>query len=260
MPAVSHTYIVRRWRGFVDPTDLPTAVLLLASGAKFQDYVDLMPNSPSATEVYYDAVHCADSWPFEHPDDDYLQWLNVTDPHGGVLDVFEVTHTATGKRGVFVTLSIGEDPNTSPIRNSPALTVSQRRVSLADDTIAMFAPTTNTSTYARDKETAYDLLVPIFGSDKSISPYVGIDRSVPWANIAHSKVVTTRALADNPDRVAPNGFSADRSVYTDAGDPLWTANPCAHGTDLHFDNQTKHGIFTQFVLTVHDNSDNGGDN
>lgn len=105
MSTVAHNYIVRRWRGFVDPTDLPTAVLLLASGARFQEHVDLMPNSPSATEVYYDAVHCDDSWPFARPDDDLMQWLNITDANGAVLDVFEVTHTSSDKRGVFVTLT-----------------------------------------------------------------------------------------------------------------------------------------------------------
>lgn len=251
MTAAAHTYIVRRWRGFVDPSDLPTAVLLLASGARFRDYVDLMPNSPSATEVYYDAAHCADIWPFRRPEDDYMQWLNVTNPHGGVLDVFEFSHTTTGRRGVFVTLSIGNDPATTPIRNTPVLTVSGNGVSVTDDTIALYAPTTNTTKYNRDKETAYDLLVPIFGSDKGIRPYIGIDDSVPWEIIAHSKAVTTSALADGPDRAALNGFSADRSVYADAHDPLWTANPRARGTDLHFDSQTKHGIFTQFVLTVH---------
>lgn len=255
MTAAAQTYIVRRWRGFVDPSDLPTAVLLLASGARFREYADLMPNSPSATEVYYDAAHCADTWSFPRPDDDYMQGLNVTNPHGGVLDVFEFTHTATGRRGVFVTLSIGEDPHTTPICNTPALTVSRNGVSVADDTIALFSPITETAKYNRDKETAYDLLVPIFGSDKGISPYIDIDDSVPWAIIAHSKTVTTRVLADGPDRAAPNGFSADRSVYADAYDPLWTANPRARGTDLHFDSQAKHGIFTQFVLTVHDDDD-----
>lgn len=252
LSTVAHNYIVRRWRGFVDPTDLPTAVLLLASGARFQEHVDLMPNSPSATEVYYDAAHCNDSWPFARPDDDLMQWLNITDANGAVLDVFEVTHTSSDKRGVFVTLSIGEDKNSTPIRNTPALTISGNRVSVSDDTIALFASTTDTTKMQRDRETALSLLTPIFGSDEGISPYVGIDSVVPWANIAHNKAVTTRALADDTNRFALNGFSDDRSVYINARDPLWTANPCARGADLHFDNQTRHGIFTQFVLNVHD--------
>ena len=251
MSTTTASYTVRRWRGFVDPRDLPAAVYLLASGARFQDYIDAMPHSPSATEVYYDAAHCDDVWPFARPSSDRMEWLAVNNEHGGVLDVFEFTNNGSAKRGVFVTLSIGNNPSATPMRNTPALTVSDNGVSVSDDTIALFAPTTETTKYSRDMETAYDLLVPIFGTAEGIRPHVGIERAVAWDTIAHNSSVTTRELGDNPDRCALNGFSLDRTVYVDARDPLWTATPRARGTDLHFDEQTTHGIFTQFVLEVH---------
>ena len=255
MSTATDHYVVRRWRGFVDPSDLPTAALLLASGARFESHNDLMPNSPSATEVFYTAAYCDGTWQFARPHIERMQWLDITNPHGGVLDVFEFTHIGSTRRGVFVTLSIGEDPYTSPIRNSPELTVSPSGESVTDTTVSLFASTTDTAKTQRGRETALSLLTPIFGSTEGIATYVGAARAVSWAYIAHNREVTIEPVKIVGKRFALNGFSQDRSAYIDHNDPLWTANPRPAGVDLNFDDQTKRGIFTQFSLTVHADND-----
>lgn len=251
MSAATDYYVVRRWRGFVDPSDLPTAALLLASGARFESRADFMPNSPSATEVYYDAAHCANPWPFARPNTGRMQWFNVNDEHGGVLDVFEFTHIGSTKRGVFVSLTVGCDPAETDVRNSPVLTVSPSNESVSNTAVSLFAPTTDIAKTQCGQETALILLAPIFGSTEKIAPYVGAERAVSWSYIAHNRAITIEPMVTVGERTSLHGFSLDRSVYIDHDDPLWTANPRPAGMDLNFDDQTKHGIFTQFVLDVH---------